>query len=157
MRNRILIVDDMPEAAMMLMAYLSGEGFDVVTASNGNEALEVLAAQTPHLILSDIMMPKMGGFELIEKIRAQYPDNYIPIIFMSAKNKSVTEPMALDLGAEEYLQKPVSLIVLKSAIDAALQRAAKRNSAAKFTIEDIAAKLNDDPVPCISEIEMTSY
>src|SRR5688500_2695687 len=130
MRNRVLIVDDMPEALVMLMAYLSGEGFDVVTAENGAEAREVVAKQTPDVILSDIMMPKMGGFEFIDKIRANFPNHYIPLIFMSAKNKSVTEPLALDLGAEAFLQKPASLASVKAAVEAALAKAEARNSTA---------------------------
>jgi CheY-like chemotaxis protein len=124
MRTRVLIVDDMPEALVMLMAYLSGEGYDVMTAQNGAEALSLLSSNTPDVIISDIMMPKMGGFEFIDKLRRNFATNTTPIIFMSAKNRTVAEKMAIDLGAAAFLEKPVSLTVVKAAIDAAVKKAA---------------------------------
>ncbi|MEW6732287.1 MAG: response regulator [Acidobacteriota bacterium] len=126
MKKRILIVDDMPETLVMLMAYLSSEGYEVVTAQNGIEALSLLGSNPPDVIISDIMMPKMGGFEFLDKMRRNYPSNHIPLIVMSAKNKNVAEQMALDLGAEGFLEKPVSLTVIKAAIEAALTKAKKQ-------------------------------
>lgn len=123
MSTRVLIVDDMPEALVMLMAYLSGEGYDVMTAENGAEALALLTSHTFDVIISDIMMPKMGGFEFIEKLRRNLTSENTPIIFMSAKNRNIAEKMAIDLGAAAFLEKPVSLIVVKAAIDAAVKKA----------------------------------
>lgn len=122
MAKRVLLIDDMPETLALLMAYLTNEGFDVVTADNGVEALSLFISHAPDVIVSDIMMPKMGGFEFMEKIRRSSPALHIPIIFMSAKQKNIAEQMALDLGAEAFLEKPVSLTVVKAAIEAALKK-----------------------------------
>src|SRR5262245_44999827 len=108
MKERIMLVDDMPENLVILMTYLSSEGYEVITAQNGAEALALLAGNPPDLIISDIMMPKMGGFEFIEKLRRNYTAGYIPLIFASAKDKNVAQRMAFDLGADGFLEKPVS-------------------------------------------------
>src|SRR5438552_398897 len=125
MKERILIIDDMPENLVILMAYLSSEGYDIVTAQNGVEALATVTSQAPDLIISDIMMPKMGGFEFIEKFRRNYPSQYIPVIFISAKDKNTAERMASDLGADGFLEKPVSFTVIKATVEAALSKAKK--------------------------------
>jgi CheY-like chemotaxis protein len=119
-----MLVDDMPENLVILTAYLSSEGYDVVTAQNGTEALNLLSSK-PDLIISDIMMPKMGGFEFVEKLRRNWKTGYIPLIFVSGKNKGVAERMAFDLGADGFLEKPVSFNVLKATIEAALAKGKK--------------------------------
>jgi CheY-like chemotaxis protein len=122
MKERIMLVDDMPENLVILMAYLSSEGYDVITAQNGAEALALLASNPPDLIISDIMMPKMGGFEFVEKLRRNYTVGYIPLVFVSAKEKGMAERMAFDLGADGFLEKPVSFNVLKATVEAALTK-----------------------------------
>jgi CheY-like chemotaxis protein len=121
MKKKILIIDDMPEALVVLMAYLTSEGYEVITAQNGAEGLTLVAANTPDLVISDIMMPKMGGFEFIEKLRRDH-SVYIPIVFMSAKDKNVAEKLAMDLGADGFLEKPVSFTVIKATVEAALAK-----------------------------------
>jgi CheY-like chemotaxis protein len=121
MKPKVLLIDDMPETMMLLMAYLTDEGYDVITAENGVEAISMLGKQKLDVIISDIMMPKMGGFEFLDKIQNVLPSQRIPLIFMSAKEKNVAEKMALDLGASAFLQKPVSLTVVKATIEAAIK------------------------------------
>jgi CheY-like chemotaxis protein len=122
MKERIMIIDDMPENLVMLMAYLSSEGYEVVTAQNGAEALALLANNPPDLIISDVMMPKMGGFEFVEKLRRNYTLGYIPLVFVTGKDRSVAERMAYDLGADGYIEKPISFSVLKATVEAGLAK-----------------------------------
>jgi CheY-like chemotaxis protein len=135
MKSRILIVDDMPDNTLILMSYLSSQGYDIVTAQNGTEALALLASNLPDLIISDIMMPKMGGFEFVEKLRRNYTAVYIPIIFLSGKGKGMAEQMAFDLGADGFLEKPVSFTVLKATVEAALAKG-KTRTAKTITPQD---------------------
>ncbi len=151
MQRRILIVDDMAETLVLLMSYLSSQGYQVLTARNGIEALSLLGNQMPDLIISDIMMPKMGGFEFVEKIRRNAPQQEIPIIFISAKNKDFAEQIALDLGAEAFLEKPVSLTVVKGAIEAVLNRP-KRNALEWMAGETESCRRNHNRAPFVCEV-----
>lgn len=137
MKQKIMIVDDMPEALVVLMAYLASEGYEVIAAQNGEEALSMMAANRPDLIISDIMMPKMGGFEFIEKLRGAYPD-HIPIVFMSAKDKNVAEKLAMDLGADGYLEKPVTFNVIKATIETLMKN---RRASVSSKTSDVPAHI----------------
>lgn len=120
MNKLILIVDDMEEARKLLRDYLSIEGYTVISARNGIEALNAYETCKPDLIICDIMMPQMGGFELVNKIRQQYPTDEVPIIMLSAKDKSVTESVATSLRVNKILQKPTDLTELSRAIESLL-------------------------------------
>jgi CheY-like chemotaxis protein len=123
MSTRILIIDDMPGILALLSVYLDNQGYEVMTAQNGEEALQVLEHFTPALIISDIMMPRMGGFEFIEQCRRNNPYGYIPIIVVSAKDRASTETIAAELGADGFLEKPINLDLLQKAIEATLAKA----------------------------------
>ncbi len=99
----ILAVDDEPEIAELIEIYLSGEGYQVVKAENGMEALKVLQSQPVSLALLDIMMPGMDGIELCRRIREF---SNIPVIFLSAKSTDVDKIRGLDIGADDYITKP---------------------------------------------------
>ena len=104
---RILVVDDNQANVDILRARLEANGYDVVTAEDGEEALEAVRETAPDLILLDIMMPKVDGIEVCRQLRADESLPYIPIIMVTAKSGSKDVVTALDAGGDEYLTKPV--------------------------------------------------
>jgi CheY-like chemotaxis protein len=105
---RILVVDDMPDN-LFLMNGLLEDLYDVVQASSGREALEVvMSANPPDLVLLDIMMPDMDGYEVLRRIRQHAPTANIPVVFLTALASKQDQRLGLELGAVDYLTKPVS-------------------------------------------------
>jgi len=105
--KKILLVDDEEDILEFLKYNLEQENFEVLVSSNGNDAL-INVSQNPDLIVLDIMMPEMDGFELYEKIKGDIKFQNIPIIFLTAKAGETDEIKGLNLGASDYIQKPVS-------------------------------------------------
>ena len=102
----ILLVDDTPENLQLLSTLLAKEGFDISVAVNGTEALKIVTRLKPDMILLDIMMPEMDGYEVCERIKAQEELKEIPIIFVSAKTELVDKIKAFHLGGADYITKP---------------------------------------------------
>jgi two-component system KDP operon response regulator KdpE len=115
----ILIVDDEPRMVQFITMNLELEGFRVVSASNGYEALEKVAKELPDFIILDIMMPNMDGFETLKEIRQV---SSVPVIFLSVKGEEFDRVRGLDLGADDYMTKPFSPRELVSRIRAVLRR-----------------------------------
>jgi len=122
MSKTILVVDDAESLRTMVKSYLTQEGYRVVTAANGREALFVARQERPDLILLDLMMPELGGFEFIS---AHNRDGDAPIIILTAKIEESDKVLGLELGADDYLTKPFSLRELTARIRAVLRRAEK--------------------------------
>ena len=120
MSKRILVVDDEVRYQRLLEANLRTDGHDVVTASNGREAIDVFSSQPVDLILLDVMMPEMDGFETCQRIR-EYSN--VPIIVLTAKGDEKDRVRGLDLGADDYLIKPFSATELLARVRAVLRRA----------------------------------
>ncbi len=120
MTKTILVVDDAESLRTMVKSYLTQEGYRVVTAANGREALFVARQEHPDLILLDLMMPELGGFEFIS---AHNRDSNAPIIILTAKLEESDKVLGLELGADDYLTKPFSLRELMARIRAVLRRA----------------------------------
>jgi DNA-binding response OmpR family regulator len=120
MAKRVLIVDDEPRYLRLLDANLRTEGYEVVTASDGQQALDVFSAQPVDLILLDIMMPRMDGFAACQRIREF---SSVPIIILTAKGEEQDRVRGLDLGADDYLVKPFSATELLARVRAVLRRA----------------------------------
>jgi signal transduction histidine kinase len=112
LNSRILIVDDEPANIFFLKGILTGEGYKVITASNGMECLEILHNTRPDVILLDIMMPVITGIEVLEKIQKNENTKNIPVIMVTAKTESTDVEEALDKGAVEYIKKPIDEIEL---------------------------------------------
>src|SRR3712207_3008637 len=102
--RKILVVDDEPSLQKMLAHALEREGFQVQGAGDGEEALEVFRAYEPHLIILDIMLPKLDGTEVCRRIRAQ---SDVPIIMLTAKDDEIDRVVGLELGADDYVTKPL--------------------------------------------------
>ena len=115
----ILVVDDEPRMIQFITLNLNLEGFHVISATNGYEALEKVTKELPDLVILDIMMPDMAGFETLKKIREI---STIPVIFLSVKNEEFDRVHGLDIGADDYIAKPFSPKELVSRIRAVLRR-----------------------------------
>ena len=107
--KKILIVDDEPNIVMTLEYTFKKNNFEVFIARDGLEALEILKLQLPDIIILDIMMPMVDGFETIEQIKKNEKLKHCKVIFLSAKNKESDINKGLSLGADAYLTKPFSI------------------------------------------------
>ncbi|MDP2340916.1 MAG: ATP-binding protein [Deltaproteobacteria bacterium] len=126
---RVLVVDDEPINIRVLESHLTSRHFEVVQAGSGPEALRLLdGSWTPDLVLLDVMMPKMSGYEVCQKIRERYPAHQLPIVLVTAKDRVVDIVAGFDVGASDYVTKPVSKGELLARIQTHL-RLAKVNAA----------------------------
>jgi DNA-binding response OmpR family regulator len=107
--RKILIVDDEPNIVMSLEYTFKKNNFEVFIARDGQEALDILKTQFPDIIILDIMMPLVDGFETLEQIKKNEQLNHCKVIFLSAKNKESDIEKGMALGADAYLTKPFSI------------------------------------------------
>lgn len=119
--HRILVVEDNDDFRSYLQSILE-EQYEVMVAENGKEALKLLKKETPHLIISDIMMPEMNGLEFVNSLRSKKQFEHLPIIFLSAKNEEQDVQTRLSTGADIYLTKPIRSAMLLTQIVAILRR-----------------------------------
>jgi DNA-binding response OmpR family regulator len=125
MTQTILIVDDEKRMVSLLQSYLTQEGYRVVTAYNGREALETAHAEKPDLVILDIMMPEMNGYEFM---RAHRAETETPIIMLTAKVEDDDKVFGLELGADDYVTKPFKPRELMARVRNILRRTGKNNS-----------------------------
>ncbi len=121
MKTKVLIVDDEKDIIEILQYNLENEGFEVITAYDGVEAVSKLSTH-PDLIILDIMMPKMDGFQTCKQIRETKGFESIPVIFLTAKSSELDEIKGLNLGADDYIQKPISPKLLIARINSNLRK-----------------------------------
>ncbi|GAB4504092.1 MAG: response regulator transcription factor [Anaerolineales bacterium] len=119
MSKRILIVDDEPRYLRLLEANLRTEGYEVATAQDGIQAIDIFSSQPIDLILLDVMMPRLDGFATCQRIR-EYSN--VPIIMLTAKGEEQDRVRGLDVGADDYLVKPFSATELLARVRAVLRR-----------------------------------
>src|SRR6266487_1913234 len=119
-KTTVLTADDDPHLLRLVMRNLELEGYEVLTASDGQQALEQIKAHTPDLVLLDVMMPKMDGFTVCQQVRAF---SAVPIIIVTARGQDQDKVRGLDLGADDYLTKPFSIEELLARVRAVLRRA----------------------------------
>jgi two-component system, OmpR family, alkaline phosphatase synthesis response regulator PhoP len=124
-KGKILVADDEPDILEILQYNLSAEGYDVITAKNGDEAIELTKKNMPDVILLDIMMPGKSGLEVCNILRANSAYKDIMIIFLTALNDESIELKGFATGADDYITKPVSPKVLISKINAVFKRLGK--------------------------------
>ncbi|WMJ89129.1 response regulator transcription factor [Anaerocolumna sp. MB42-C2] len=115
----ILIVDDEPDIRNLIKETLTQKGYQCIIAVNGMDAYEKLKKNSMDLIITDIMMPLLDGFNLVREIRK---DNNIPVIFLSARDENMDKILGLGLGADDYLVKPISMEELAARTEALLRR-----------------------------------
>src|SRR5437588_1083270 len=119
-KTTIVAADDDPQLLRLVTRNLQFEGYEVIPASNGQQALEEIEEQVPDLVLLDVMMPKMDGFTVCQRIREF---STVPIIIVTARGQDQDKVRGLDLGADDYLTKPFSVDELLARLRAVLRRA----------------------------------
>ena len=119
--RKILIVDDEPNIVMTLEYTFKRNNFEVYIARDGGEAIEILNDVVPDVVMLDIMMPKVDGYETLKQIRANERLKHIKVVFLTAKNKASDVEKGLKLGADKYLTKPFSIKKIVSEINELIQ------------------------------------
>jgi two-component system alkaline phosphatase synthesis response regulator PhoP len=125
--KKILIADDEPDILEILQYNLAGEGYQVITAKDGDEAIEKAKAFQPELIVLDIMMPRKNGIEVCNILRMQPAFGETLIIFLTALSDEKNQIHGLETGADDYISKPISPKVLISRVNALFRRTRRRN------------------------------
>ena len=121
-KGKILVVDDEPDIRELIEYNLKKEGYQVVTAENGKEAIEQAKIHSPQLILLDIMMPEMDGIEACRNIRSLPDFKNTFIVFLTARSEEYSEVSGFNVGADDYITKPIKPRILMSRISALLRR-----------------------------------
>src|ERR671919_2907504 len=116
-QKRILVTDDDPVILRLLQVNLELEGYDVLLAHHGEEAYELAVAETPDLVILDIMMPRMDGYETVEKLKATDKTKDIPVVFLSAKAQQSDIEKGKEYGVADYLTKPFDPTELLDVVD----------------------------------------
>ena len=106
--KKILIADDKLEVVELVRATLEGEDYQIVDASNGKEVLGKIRLEKPDLVLLDIIMPKMDGFEVLSKLKKDPQTKKVPVIMLTAKGQKLDKEKGIELGARDYIVKPFS-------------------------------------------------
>ena len=138
MANKILVVDDDLNICELLKLYLENEGYTVFTANDGQEAVNTFQAKSPDLVLLDIMLPKMDGWQVCREIRKT---SSAPIIMLTAKSAEIDKVVGLEIGADDYVTKPYSFRELLARIRAVMRRN-QATAQASGTVDD------DIPLVC---------
>lgn len=132
-RKRILLVEDDESIIVGLRMNLEAEGFDVTVAEDGDTALDAARSGGFALIVLDVMLPRMNGFEVVRKLREE--SNAVPVVMLSARGAEMDKVMGLELGAEDYITKPFSLAEFLARVRAVL----RRDAIARPTLERVVA------------------
>lgn len=119
-QRRVLVVEDDPSITLGLRINLEAEGYEVMTAADGEEGLALARTAAPDVIILDVMLPKLNGFEVLQTLRGE--QRTMPIIMLSARTGEMDKVTGLELGAEDYVAKPFSLAELLARVRAALRR-----------------------------------
>lgn len=155
MNKTILLVDDEKEILELLRLYLEKDGYSVILAQNGAEALGKAKVSKPHLAVVDIMMPEMDGYQLIGHLRKSETGD-IPIIVLSAKGEAYERILGLDLGADDYVTKPFDPMEVLARIKAQLRRCKEICPKAEHILSLGRLRLDTDACQLLSENEEVS-
>ncbi len=142
----ILVVDDDPAIRVAISHYLEMTGYYVLMAENGKDAMEMVTEYQPHLIVTDIIMPLMDGYELVRQIRKKPAFRLLPVVFLSARNKTEERIKGYQLGCDLYLPKPFELEELGAVIRNLLERIQMLQSEFMFTFPENVRGGEDKPV-----------
>ena len=141
---RILLADDEQSIQTLLSYPLRKDGYEVVLASNGEEALDLFGRDSFDLVILDVMMPRIDGLEVCRRMRA---DSAVPIIMLTARGEEIDKVLGLELGADDYITKPFSMREFRSRVKAALRRAEMARSAISENSEApvVVGEITSDP------------
>ena len=143
MKTKILLVDDEKDIVEFLQYNLVQEGFEVITAYNGMEALKMLS-EKPDLVILDIMMPQLNGYDVCKKIRSLPEFRQTPVIFLTAKSSEVDEIHGLEIGANDFIQKPISPKKLIARVNSNLRKDVKKSEERSLPVHIIIGPLYID-------------
>ena len=152
--TKILIVDDEPDILDFLSYNLRREGFEVITAASGKEALEIALKTRPNLIILDIMMPEMDGVEVCRRLRANPEFDKTPITFLTAREEDISQINALDVGGDDYITKPIKPQVFISRIKALLRRNKPENAEKDMVIRIANLEIDKEKVRVLRGTEI---
>ncbi len=134
---KILLVDDEPDILEIVSYNLRKEGYQIIEAKDGEQGLELAIKEKPHLIILDIMMPKMDGIEMCGKVREVASLKNTLITFFTARGEDFSKLAGFDVGADDYITKPIKPKILVSKVGALLRRLKNENSSLKVDLGDI--------------------
>ena len=134
MNDTILIVEDEVRLRFLLRDYLKKDGFTVLEASDGEEALNIFSQNNVNLIVLDVMMPKLDGFNVCKAIRKV---SNVPVILLTAKSQEEDKLFGYEIGADDYITKPFSVVILHKRIEALLRRIQGKENTNKWLYKDV--------------------
>jgi two-component system alkaline phosphatase synthesis response regulator PhoP len=140
---KILLVDDEPDILEILSFNLSNEGYQIFTAENGKEGLELAAQHLPHLIILDVMMPVMDGIETCERLRMDKRFENTVILFLSARGEDYSQVAAFESGADDYVTKPIKPRIFNSKVKAMLRRFLKDDVGDSLVLGDLEINVEE--------------
>ncbi len=124
-QKQLLLIDDDPNLILLVKDYLEFRGYEVKTAGNGREALDVLEDSVPDMIICDVMMPEMDGYTFVKQVRENPNTEWVPILFLSAKGQSQDRVRGLNTGADVYMVKPFEPEELVAQVESSLKQASR--------------------------------
>ena len=140
-RPTVLLVEDEPAQRELLVYNLDVEGFDVITADNGEDGLLLVEENQPDLIILDWMIPQLSGLEVCRRLKLNPKTRQIPVIMLSARAEEVDRVRGLETGADDYVVKPYSVVEFTARVKAHFRRANVATAGTKLTYDDIVVDL----------------
>jgi DNA-binding response OmpR family regulator len=122
-KGRILVVEDDLDISKMLRLYFDSQGYEVLTVMRGHDALEVCRKKQPNVVVLDIMLPDMDGYDVCRELRGNLRTSHVPVIFLTQKDERSDKIAGLELGADDYITKPFDIEELKLRVQGAMRRA----------------------------------
>jgi len=125
--HRLLLIEDDFDVAEMLLMYFEGLEYEVLHADNGTDGIELARTKFPNLILLDVMLPDMDGYEICYRLRNMSMTKYIPTLFLTQKDERASKVKGLELGADDYITKPFDIDELRLRVEGGIRRATREN------------------------------
>ncbi|MCG3208075.1 MAG: Regulator of RpoS [Anaerolineae bacterium] len=147
-QGRILVVEDDLDISKMLRIYFDSQGYEVLVATRGGDALEVCRRKLPNVVVLDIQLPDIDGYEVCRQLRSNTRTSYVPIIFLTQKDERSDKIAGLELGADDYITKPFDIEELKLRVEGAIRRS-KREALTHPVTNLPAGKLIEEQLKAI--------
>ena len=153
----ILVVDDDPGTRLAISDYLEMSGYAVITAADGQQALAMVESHHPHLMVTDIVMPRMNGYQLVRSVRQHPSFRLLPVIFLTERNKTEERIQGYQSGADLYLPKPFELQELGAAIRNLLERSQMIQSEFRLSHEEGWRSTGQSNIPVVEKPELSIH